>query len=260
MRKFLDKYKNHIKDNEIFKNVEKACKTYELSKIQEKNFSTCFLNPVEYEIFISFLKEQNVRYVVFDENGKNERKSVLFLYEKNYDLSDFYSVFKCIGDFKQVSHRDVLGSLTALGLERNDVGDIFIYDDFCEFAVLKSSSKDIYKKLFSIKNINVETLLKEDLIFSEVLETVKEKILIKKYVSSLRMDNILSSILNFSRSEVKKYILKNKIKLNYIKCEKLGTNIEVGDYITVSGFGKYKFIEIKGYTKKGNYIVIFEKL
>ena len=181
MRKFLDKYKNHIKDNEIFKNVEKACKTYELSKIQEKNFSTCFLNPVEYEIFISFLKEQNVRYVVFDENGKNERKSVLFLYEKNYDLSDFYSVFKCIGDFKQVSHRDVLGSLTALGLERNDVGDIFIYDDFCEFAVLKSSSKDIYKKLFSIKNINVETLLKEDLIFSEVLETVKEKILIKKY-------------------------------------------------------------------------------
>ena len=56
MRKFLDKYKNHIKDNEIFKNVEKACKTYELSKIQEKNFSTCFLNPVEYEIFISFLQ------------------------------------------------------------------------------------------------------------------------------------------------------------------------------------------------------------
>ena len=127
MRKFLDKYKNHIKDNEIFKNVEKACKTYELSKIQEKNFSTCFLNPVEYEIFISFLKEQNVRYVVFDENGKNERKSVLFLYEKNYDLSDFYSVFKCIGDFKQVSHRDVLGSLTALGIERNDIENIFIY-------------------------------------------------------------------------------------------------------------------------------------
>ena len=41
--------------------------------------------------------------------------------------------------------------------------DIFIYDDFYEFAILKSSSKDIYKKLFSIKNINVETLLKEDL-------------------------------------------------------------------------------------------------
>ena len=74
-------------------------------------------------------------------------------------------------------------------------------------------------------------------------------------VSSLRIDNIISSITNDSRKSIVERFKNKDIILNYDIVTKNSILLEPDDIFSIRHFGKYKFNSIVKNTKKGGYII-----
>ena len=77
-------------------------------------------------------------------------------------------------------------------------------------------------------------------------------------VQSLRLDSIISSAFNVSRSNASAYIKEEMVSLNYEECTSQSKDIRQGDIISVRGLGKGIVAEIKGMSRKGRTIVDFD--
>ena len=136
-----------------------------------------------------------------------------------------------------------------LGVKREKIGDILVENEGADIIV----SKEILKFL----NLNLPSLnrFKECDIHEIKLNELKKIEIIPKYkiiqVSSMRLDNIVSEIVNTSRNKAKEILESNRVFVNYINEAKGTKQIKVNDTITVRGKGRFKIEEIIGTTKKG---------
>ena len=100
----------------------------------------------------------------------------------------------------------------------------------------------------------------------EIIET-KNKNSLPKYkyddklvtVPSKRLDSIVSTITNLSRTKVIDPIEKGKVLVDYVEEKDKSKMLEIGSLITVRGFGKYKLFLDKGETKKGKERILVKK-
>ncbi|WP_300408114.1 hypothetical protein [Lagierella sp.] len=61
--------------------------------------------------------------------------------------------------------------------------------------------------------------------------------------------------MNVSRNKARDKILKGDVKVNYIESKITHEVLEDKSLISIRGYGRFKFMEILGRTKKDNYIV-----
>lgn len=146
----------------------------------------------------------------------------------------------------KLTHRDFLGALMSLGIERETIGDILVGDGRCVVFV-KSEIKDyIMSQLFKIGNAGVKIHeagpdeLPQGRGFDELNLTV----------SSLRLDNIVAAVSGLSRDKTKQLILSGNVTLNYLPCDNVSKSISDGDSLSIRGKGKYKIGGVLGETKK----------
>lgn len=156
-----------------------------------------------------------------------------------------------------VGHRDVLGSLMALNIKRESVGDILIYEDDGE-AVAFLSSAVVPVVLDEIKKIGSEGVLvsvPEGRRFVR-LERFEE---IEGTAASLRLDCILALALKQSREKTSALIRSSGVDLNYNKEFSPSKELHEGDVFSVRGYGKFIFHKIGGTSKKNRIFVIIKK-
>ena len=111
-----------------------------------------------------------------------------------------------------VKHSDILGSIMSLGIKRQKIGDIIVNNDGY-FVEAKEEIADFLKNnLASIRTFPVDIIILPD---DEYVERVQEYEDLTYTVSSLRLDCIVSSILNLSREKAKQYILMGNAKVNH---------------------------------------------
>ncbi|MGN0148966.1 MAG: RNA-binding protein [Clostridia bacterium] len=159
------------------------------------------------------------------------------------------SVIKFSSNFsKRLSHRDYLGTLMSLGIERSKTGDIlieqndayvFVYDDIAEYIcnnVRKISNIGIKAQILSGENFAIPE---------------REYKIIETTCASLRLDAVISGALNLSRNESLRLISSGKVKLNYREALHSSLNIKEGDLISVRGHGRFFLEEAGGETRKG---------
>ena len=82
---------------------------------------------------------------------------------------------------------------------------------------------------------------------------------IKLIVSSLRIDNVISTLINRSRGNIEDLINNKDINLNYSTEFKMTRLLSPGDIFSVRRYGKYKFKEIVTETKKNKLVIIIQK-
>ena len=138
----MDKLKltNHIKDidlkNKMFKVIDKAnscIKNYDVK-------STEFLNPYEVKNAVAILNSTNeIKYSV-DGGYEQAERSTVFIYPfymEYEDIEDTLRFLQIEGNFKfkNISHKDYLGSILGLGIKREKIGDIIIHENFCQVIV-----------------------------------------------------------------------------------------------------------------------------
>ncbi|MCR4925534.1 MAG: RNA-binding protein [Clostridiales bacterium] len=150
--------------------------------------------------------------------------------------------------FSKISHRDYLGALMGLGIERKNIGDILVSEKSCDIIVLKSIAKYILSNLeragkASLKGeiLPLERIIIPEEHFTERTDTV----------ASLRIDNLLSAAFNTSRSDSAVAIEKGLVFINSFQVQKNDRAVKQGDKIVWRGKGKVILTDINGETKKG---------
>lgn len=153
-------------------------------------------------------------------------------------------------------HQDILGTILSLGIKEDTFGDIIKYQEAFYFYILAHLEDYFQTNFAKIKNNNI-TLEEIPIDFSS---NFIQKYLIKEYiVTSLRFDNIISTIIGDSRKGILERFKNKEIILNYDDSPKPTKTIKENDVFSIRKYGKYIFSGVKKTTKKDNYIIEIKK-
>ena len=94
---------------------------------------------------------------------------------------------------------------------------------------------------------------------SEIKDVQVSKLELSAVVISLRLDNIVAVLSRTSRNKALDIISQERVFLNFKLETKSSKQVKVGDCITIRGKGRFEFKEISGNTRKGRYVVKFDK-
>lgn len=250
----LNKYKN-----EEHLLISKVLDKIELSDKKLKVESTDFLNLNEQMLIKRLLERLDIIGIFYGCYENAERKMLFIIPTKLKNNLDKFKVNyeENIGAIRiklsskiteKYTHRNYLGAIMKLRVKREKIGDILVDDEGADIIV----SKEILKFL----NLNLPSLnrFKECDIQEIKLNELKKIEIIPKYktiqVSSMRLDNIVSEIVNTSRNKAQEILESNRVFVNYMNETKGTKQIKVNDIITVRGKGRFKIEEIIGTTKK----------
>ncbi len=209
--------------------------------------NTQFLDGRELKIVTGKLKknEYNVYYPY-----KDSEKVMLYTGKvPKVKLFKIYTV-------ENIRHQDILGSLFALNIDSSYFGDIVLYNDY--YYVFVSEDLALYIK-DNLKMIGNKKVSLEEVDLS-VLDNYERKYEEKEIiVSSLRIDNIISGIINTSRKVALDKIKNKEVIVNYDVMNKNSYILKENDIFSIRRYGKYKFVGIVKSTKKNNFIVRYLK-
>lgn len=135
----------------------------------------------------------------------------------------------------KLSHRDFLGALMNLGIERSTIGDIKVGDKEAYLFCLESIAHYICDNLEQIKHTHVSCKITDN--YEEIPEEEPEPRSIQ--VSSLRIDGVIAKVYNKSRSECLDLFRAGKVFLNGRLCENNSALLKVNDVVNARGYGKF---------------------
>lgn len=223
--------------------------------------NTDFLNLSEQTIFhhISGMLPP-VRFVLSGGFESSERKVLCFLptYEEElldppYDCLKITPVNRRFAE--ELSHRDYLGAIMNLGIERAMLGDIVIKDGDAYVFVLKKMSRYLTETLTTIRHTSVSVEPVYDA--GELLKPEYEEI--QGTVSSIRLDSIVALCGRLSRTKAAAYIEAEKVYVNGQIMPQVSRTVKEGEVLSIRGIGKFKFESAGGQTKKGRTVVTLLK-
>ena len=159
------------------------------------------------------------------------------------------------GKGERLEHRAVLGSLIALGIARESIGDILPEDGICRLVVLKTVVQTLKDELRRIGRTGVRCEPEDFTRFTPVVEFEG----LRGTVSSPRIDSLVRLLTNLSRERSAQLIRGGLVHKNYILMQDTDEPFSPGDIITVRGYGKYIVDEIGSKTRKSRLPVICRK-
>ena len=154
-----------------------------------------------------------------------------------------------------LTHRDFLGSVIGLGIERTKLGDIIVRDNEGYFFVSKSISDYIIENLSKVKHTNVRVTKCSDIPEAISPKFAEESII----VSSNRLDAIIARVYKLSRDLAVKYISEGKVFLSGRQMTENAKQLKAGDTVSVRGKGKFIFEGEGGNTKKDKLYINIKK-
>ncbi len=156
---------------------------------------------------------------------------------------------------KDLSHRDYLGSLLALGIKRSQLGDILVREEGADVLILKELGPFFLSELERVGNQPVAVEIK-DLDQLQVVSVPREEV--RMTVSSLRLDNLTSAAFRVSRGDASEAIRQGLIFVNGLPQSKPDRNLQPGDKLVFRGKGKIILSDILGNTKKDKIAVVIQ--
>jgi RNA-binding protein YlmH len=215
-----------------------------------------FLNLNEQNIFFS-LKNELPRIKYFPNGGfyDAERKILCFCGNDQIEsIEELDFPISCIKvaplnqKFSDTfTHRDFLGAVLNLGIDRSKVGDILINDNEGYLFAHTTISEFILDHLIKVKHTQVNTALIDPKDF-HYKPKLKE---IVGTVSSIRLDSILSVAFHSSRSSLSGLIEGGKVYVGGKLILSNSYGLKENDVVSVRGLGKFIYAGTAYQTKKG---------
>lgn len=155
----------------------------------------------------------------------------------------------------ELSHRDFLGALMNLGIERNRIGDIRSERTRGYVFVLKEVAGLICDELCRIKHTSVTC---REVPVSDC-DIVPEFCPVSGTVSSNRLDAILSLVYKLSRSKTAELVKSERVFVDGKPIVSPGYDLKDGERVSVRGFGKFEYKGESGVSRKGRLMVSIKK-
>lgn len=156
---------------------------------------------------------------------------------------------------EKLSHRDYLGALMNLGIERNLIGDILVMDQEAYVFAKDTIGPFLMQEWGKVRHtmISVEEVPLTEFQYEPKFEEIKG------FLPSFRADVMVGFFCKTSRNESSNLIKGQKVFINGGLIDSNSVMLKEGDVLTVRGYGKAIFSEISGQSKKGRHHVILKK-
>ncbi len=240
--------------------IEKLIEWVELVEVRGITKLTDFLDPRQAEILESIAK-RTAGINVFFHGGYPDAERIRALIVPDYiepTLEDFLITLIDIENrnpFSTLTHRDYLGALLHLGIVRDKFGDLLVHDTGAQL-ILESEMVDYLLTHFHQVGRSSILLTEQSIDHIRLSENEMEERIIT--VTSNRLDSVLAEIIRLSRAKIQLLIKSGKVKLNWKIEDSTAAEINVGDTLSVRGYGRYKILQEKGTSKKGKIIFTIE--
>lgn len=223
---------------------------------------TGFLNAMETSTLAVYAKEFSyVPYTLSGGYEGSERQVARFGSEKMLGYEMEFPICCILAEplikkfADQFSHRDFLGALMNLGIERNTIGDIVVQKQSAYIFCLEKMAPFILDNLDKVKHTHMKCSIVQKLP-EEVFHVFVE---LEVVVASERIDTVLSKVLHMSRSQSMQLFQEKKVFVNARLCENNTYGLKKDDIIAVRGFGKMIYEGIAYETKKEKLCVRLKK-
>lgn len=218
-----------------------------------------FLNLNEQNIFHTASKEMYCKTQLFGGYDGAERQMVAFIpdalcYEWEYPIVCLKLLPQYPKFAEPLTHRDLLGAIMNLGIERNRVGDLICqkeeYYVFSEENIALFITENLSQVRHTAVNVTIYNQVRE-------LNVQPEFHDIYEIIASNRIDCIIAKAYHMSRSEASECLYSEKVFINGKCITNCNQSCDNGSIISVRGKGRFIFETNNTMSKKGKLRVCF---
>lgn len=222
---------------------------------------TPFLDPHQQKVAEVVLRSlPDISYYLWGgyPGAERARLAVMPPYLKGGEQEMGLKYLRIVGDLKahDISHRDVLGAVLALGIKREVLGDILVDQ---EGATVIGTAEAVPFLLTNLRQVGptavtVKTMEAEE--FAPPAVKTKE---LRGTVASLRLDAVASLGYSVSRTKMVSVIKADQVKVNWQPVKNPAALVKEGDIISVSGRGRLEMVKVGGESRKGRLHIVVKK-
>lgn len=156
----------------------------------------------------------------------------------------------------ELTHRDYLGALMNLGIERECIGDIIVTGQGNAetiIIVMRGMADFIAGELRRVKHTSVECSIMElkELENADFFNTEKSFEEMAVNVASERADAVVAAVYRISRQKAAELVAAERVFVNGRLLSSAGKDLKDGDTVSVRGSGKFIYCGVSGTSRKG---------
>ena len=156
---------------------------------------------------------------------------------------------------EELTHRDYLGAILTLGIERGLIGDILVREKQAWFFCLASAAELLTSSLDRVRRTSVLTEEADP----NLPELQPRYAPLRLNVVSERLDAVTAAFTGLSRGQAEKLFPAEKVFVNGRPVTDRSARLKEGDILSVRGFGKAVYDGIERETRKNRLWVSLRK-
>ena len=181
------------------------------------------------------------------------KKKVIFLADEEDDFSDIVCIQAEIDQrFRKISHRDVLGALMSLQIDRHSFGDFWIADDHIYLYTSETMARFLIDNLIRVNQLSVSFSLTDE----RPVQVFSSK-RIQVVIASERLDAIVAGLVRCSRSEAKEMIRQGLVQVNHITLEEPDYLAYNNVTISIRKTGRFTYLGVLRKTRSDRIVAEF---
>ena len=220
---------------------------------------TDFLGLAEQSAFSEMKKEiGGIPYVAFGGAEGAERVMIRFGSEEDagYSLPFPISIVRAEPLSQKyadrLTHRDFLGAILNLGIERDTVGDIVIIDNVGYVFAKEDMATYIADSLTKVKRSDMKVSVTDTLPEGELYRTEQRTV----QISGERLDAVVAKVFSLSREDAQSLFRKRLVFADGREISSSSYTPKEGERISVRGHGRFIYLGTKSLSKKGKLNVL----
>ena len=159
------------------------------------------------------------------------------------------------GRFASPGHRDLLGAVMALGIEREMTGDIAMGEYRGAPCAYLFALEEVADYIAASLESAGRAALKVSVATEAPRLTPPEGESLRLTVQQQRLDAVLAAACRLSRGEAQRLIAAGLVKLNHVPQLRPDARLNEGDLISARGYGRVKVTAFQGESRRGRQVV-----
>lgn len=213
-----------------------------------------------HELHIANCRKSTLGGVTMESSGgyeMSERQMVVFIpdalsYSWTYPICCVNISPQSVKFSEVLTHRDYLGAILNLGIDRGKIGDILVNEKGAYVFCHEKIADFLVQELCRVRHTTVTTSVVKDpgLLPKLQLESIQGT------VASVRLDSVIAMAFSASRSSMLPLIESGRVFVNGKMVVSNGYVLKEKDIVSVRGKGKFQFETILNKTKKNRYSIL----
>lgn len=159
--------------------------------------------------------------------------------------------------YRELTHRDFLGAILHLGVERDRIGDVCVTAPdravlFCDRLMADFFVESLTRVANDAVRVCV-TQVPADFDGGRRFQPITDT------VASPRADAVVAALANLSRERAQALLREGMVEIDYEPCQRADRNVREGTIIVIRGCGKFVIRAVSDLTRKGRYRLLADR-